>query len=107
MGRMSPEVRQVFANRCTNTAHTASMLIQTFLLSEEMISLSVADGRIAAITSSSFTLDRKSTRLNSSHVSNSYAVFCLKKKTHRVVAEQQLGEEGRCDTALGSERQHQ
>src|SRR5699024_11258635 len=26
-------------------------------------------------------LDRKSTRLNSSHVSNSYAVFCLKNKT--------------------------
>src|SRR5690625_6902962 len=25
-------------------------------------------------------LDRKSTRLNSSHVANSYAVFCLKKK---------------------------
>src|SRR6266513_4949682 len=28
-----------------------------------------------------FGLDRKSTRLNSSHVSISYAVFCLKKKT--------------------------
>src|SRR5699024_12727199 len=27
------------------------------------------------------TIDRKSTRLNSSHVSISYAVFCLKKKT--------------------------
>src|SRR5690625_1208652 len=27
------------------------------------------------------TLDRKSTRLNSSHVAISYAVFCLKKKT--------------------------
>src|SRR5699024_12339713 len=27
-------------------------------------------------------LDRKSTRLNSSHVSISYAVFCLKKKNH-------------------------
>src|SRR5690349_24120206 len=26
-------------------------------------------------------LDRKSTRLNSSHVETSYAVFCLKKKT--------------------------
>src|SRR5437870_6808762 len=26
-------------------------------------------------------LDRKSTRLNSSHVAISYAVFCLKKKT--------------------------
>src|SRR5689334_23557258 len=28
-----------------------------------------------------FELDRKSTRLNSSHSSISYAVFCLKKKT--------------------------
>src|SRR2546430_3147679 len=28
--------------------------------------------------------DRKSTRLNSSHSQISYAVFCLKKKTHRV-----------------------
>src|SRR5256885_12848694 len=28
-----------------------------------------------------FTLDRKSTRLNSSHLVISYAVFCLKKKT--------------------------
>src|SRR5207249_10307345 len=29
--------------------------------------------------------DRKSTRLNSSHVSISYAVFCLKKKKRRVM----------------------
>src|SRR5436305_11226985 len=28
--------------------------------------------------------DRKSTRLNSSHVRNSYAVFCLKKKQQRL-----------------------
>src|SRR5690606_40606955 len=28
------------------------------------------------------TVDRKSTRLNSSHVQISYAVSCLKKKTH-------------------------
>src|SRR5690606_40942453 len=28
------------------------------------------------------TIDRKSTRLNSSHVKISYAVFCLKKKKH-------------------------
>src|SRR3712207_6914232 len=27
--------------------------------------------------------DRKSTRLNSSHANISYAVFCLKKKTHQ------------------------
>src|SRR5256885_8625537 len=31
-------------------------------------------------------LDRKSTRLNSSHLVISYAVFCLKKKTHRSIA---------------------
>src|SRR5699024_12645443 len=30
--------------------------------------------------------DRKSTRLNSSHVSISYAVFCLKKKNNKPVA---------------------
>src|SRR5699024_12311414 len=32
-------------------------------------------------------LDRKSTRLNSSHVSMSYAVFCLKKKTENIKKE--------------------
>src|SRR5437660_6439153 len=31
-------------------------------------------------------IDRKSTRLNSSHVAISYAVFCLKKKTHPTVS---------------------
>src|SRR5690625_5533799 len=33
------------------------------------------------VFSIAMTLDRKSTRLNSSHVAISYAVFCLKKKT--------------------------
>src|SRR5256885_9795575 len=37
------------------------------------------------------TLDRKSTRLNSSHLVISYAVFCLKKKTNKhEVADNQL-----------------
>src|SRR5437868_10514244 len=43
--------------------------------------------------------DRKSTRLNSSHVSNSYAVFCLKKIKKDIDAaqlvESRLGETGR------------
>src|SRR5947199_5022101 len=30
-------------------------------------------------------LDRKSTRLNSSHLGNSYAVFCLKKKKNKKI----------------------
>src|SRR5690606_18343242 len=35
----------------------------------------------SAMISATVGIDRKSTRLNSSHVKTSYAVFCLKKKT--------------------------
>src|SRR5699024_12777027 len=37
-------------------------------------------GKMSKARTVSRFLDRKSTRLNSSHVSTSYAVFCLKKK---------------------------
>src|SRR5438067_10780538 len=40
---------------------------------------------LAGRASHDHALDRKSTRLNSSHVSISYAVFCLKKKTKQSV----------------------
>src|SRR5207249_9740304 len=36
------------------------------------------------------SLDRKSTRLNSSHVSISYAVFCLKKKSYLFVGDEKI-----------------
>src|SRR5436190_13958504 len=36
---------------------------------------------VAAIRAVAAGVDRKSTRLNSSHTVSSYAVFCLKKKT--------------------------
>src|SRR5699024_12073123 len=44
-------------------------------LNDFLLSFSVGEERLVL-----FTEDRKSTRLNSSHVSISYAVFCLKKK---------------------------
>src|SRR5207245_10518538 len=44
--------------------------------------LSFAHSSIAALISS--MVDRKSTRLNSSHGSISYAVFCLKKKKQKI-----------------------
>src|SRR5256885_3762578 len=40
-----------------------------------------ADPRQAARDAAGLVADRKSTRLNSSHLVISYAVFCLKKKT--------------------------
>src|SRR5207302_9205425 len=43
----------------------------------------IAEGRISATVTSS--IDRKSTRLNSSHVKISYAVFCLKKKKKKYI----------------------
>src|SRR5690625_6149090 len=45
-----------------------------------------ADDLIVRLASvSAFEKDRKSTRLNSSHVAISYAVFCLKKKNTKVI----------------------
>src|SRR5699024_2430550 len=52
-------------------------------LSDDRFLLTVtdADGQLPELDESRTpsTLDRKSTRLNSSHVSISYAIFCLKK----------------------------
>src|SRR5207249_9764335 len=41
------------------------------------------EARAFGLAAAWLSLDRKSTRLNSSHVSISYAVFCLKKKRVR------------------------
>src|SRR5438034_4456208 len=48
------------------------------LLLQEM--LGRADGILIPVAPSAIDIDRKSTRLNSSHTVISYAVFCLKKK---------------------------
>src|SRR5262245_53420326 len=46
--------------------------------------LDKARGEAIATMTSAAMLDRKSTRLNSSHLGISYAVFCLKKKTQQL-----------------------
>src|SRR5690606_41636267 len=53
-----------------NTYDIASFLNEDDLVLENFVSTSISDE----------SLDRKSTRLKSSHVKISYAVFCLKKK---------------------------
>src|SRR4051794_41623355 len=52
-----------------------SLLVQLALLA--LLAFALGDPREKR-------LDRKSTRLNSSHPSISYAVFCLKKKTNKL-----------------------
>src|SRR5437773_5850215 len=42
----------------------------------------IPEERPASAPATQPQVDRKSTRLNSSHITISYAVFCLKKKTH-------------------------
>src|SRR5260221_5131584 len=53
-----------------------------------MILIGVASGLVLAFvfTRLMASLDRKSTRLNSSHTVISYAVFCLKKKKTKLVS---------------------
>src|SRR5690554_2730534 len=50
------------------------------LLVAVLLSAQCTDLRVNQVTPALWALDRKSTRLNSSHVRISYAVFCLKKK---------------------------
>src|SRR5437870_5977402 len=51
----------------------------------------VGSGMFARNSNLTFAEDRKSTRLNSSHVAISYAVFCLKKKMNQIVNAGLLG----------------
>src|SRR5438477_8628372 len=48
----------------------------------------ISHGRISVANWVKVITDRKSTRLNSSHMSISYAVFCLKKKKKKQIVQQ-------------------
>src|SRR2546429_6850037 len=51
---------------------------------EAQAALAAVSGELAVALAGQLCLDRKSTRLNSSHGYIPYAVFCLKKKKHIV-----------------------
>src|SRR5687768_17883990 len=53
----------------------------------ETINVILGIGAIGAVIEPAEGIDRKSTRLNSSHGYISYAVFCLKKKKHKTLRE--------------------
>src|SRR2546429_10015388 len=70
-----------YVNRCPHAGHPLNLLPERFL---------TADGALILCSSHGALLDRKSTRLNSSHGYISYAVFCLKKKRSRKAARRSL-----------------
>src|SRR5207253_10362878 len=65
--------KQVFTNLIRNAAkHGCNPSGPHIAISSRLV-------EIDAASEAEITIDRKSTRLNSSHVAISYAVFCLKK----------------------------
>src|SRR5437773_7092811 len=66
----------------------------------------LGDGKRVAILSRGYRgTDRKSTRLNSSHITISYAVFCLKKKKHNKSSTSRIIQQT-CDPTCRRSRSH-
>src|SRR5436305_5411700 len=75
----------------TLSLHDALPISSTRAMFREATGIEIVDGigatemlHIFISAAGAAVRDRKSTRLNSSHVRNSYAVFCLKKKNDDV-----------------------
>src|SRR3712207_8380001 len=62
------------------SAHSSTDTYSHIPMIAGIIAVAATDELILAHPGVQGTLDRKSTRLNSSHANISYAVFCLKKK---------------------------
>src|SRR5690349_24002091 len=74
----------LFRSPDADAAHFGSHFSQFLANSSTLSFVTAVSGESSTVRGGSFLkwilLDRKSTRLNSSHVEISYAVFCLKKK---------------------------
>src|SRR5690625_5622990 len=60
------------------------ILAQTEIVKNDIIGIGI--GSPGPLDAKEGLIDRKSTRLNSSHVASSYAVFCLKKKNQTEIS---------------------
>src|SRR5207253_5801292 len=74
-----PTRRSSDLQRVSQFALALVLLLSGLLQAQTTISSGSIQGTVT--DQSGAVVDRKSTRLNSSHVAISYAVFCLKKKT--------------------------
>src|SRR2546427_8738825 len=82
----------LFRSRVDDVINVAGHRIGTFEVESALVdNPAVAEAAVIGVThdikgqaiAAFVTLDRKSTRLNSSHSQISYAVFCLKKKKNK------------------------
>src|SRR5690606_39332504 len=83
-------VESIYVNRCQNKTEKRELIILIkYSYSKKRAArirqIEEAFNILPAVRAHCFTtrIDRKSTRLNSSHVKISYAVFCLKKKNNK------------------------
>src|SRR5690625_5957166 len=74
--RLGLRVKRVFKR-----GNRTRLALVEFLQHDRTFNLSRQQRVLGISTTQHLSPDRKSTRLNSSHVAISYAVFCLKKKT--------------------------
>src|SRR5215469_12338555 len=81
--RTAEEERAARERVLKSAKKTAEVMLKTL---GEMKGLPLKLGQMASYIDGLAPPDRKSTRLNSSHVENSYAVFCLKKKKKTLTA---------------------
>src|SRR3990167_10301470 len=77
-------LHQVFVDLAERLAQAADVHIDGALLDVDVAAPDLVEQLAAGI--GAFLVDRKSTRLNSSHSQISYAVFCLKKKKNKNVS---------------------
>src|SRR5690625_6746460 len=81
---LEPKLRDAVRQALQRGKLEATLHLQLEQTSEQTIGLNMERVRQLALAGQQITAqldqDRKSTRLNSSHVAISYAVFCLKKK---------------------------
>src|SRR5688500_19168106 len=72
----------------TLSLHDALPISMAFTIAVMRAGLVPRSSRRMKLPTFPSTRDRKSTRLNSSHLVNSYAVFCLKKKSNHTKREE-------------------
>src|SRR3712207_7846117 len=80
---VDPLGREVVRNLARQVDERAVVLAQQVVLREELPLVRIVRGELRVrrvVEPDEQPIDRKSTRLNSSHANISYAVFCLKKK---------------------------